>query len=174
MEPRVYYLNLKRYRRYEVGMEQTPFTPAVSNFYALDAAVDEYLAEGPGGRARNYRRRNAWIRDELRSMGFSFFTETGHESHTILTPSVPEGIVFDDLYRAMKQRGFIIYGAKDALAGKFFQVANMGELTDEQITCFLGALRMVIAELRRRRRAVPITEQQPMQRATAGSHPMLR
>ncbi|MDY0003125.1 MAG: alanine--glyoxylate aminotransferase family protein, partial [Polyangia bacterium] len=170
VEPRVYYLNLKRYRRYEVGMEQTPFTPAVSNFYALDAAVDEYLALGPHGREETYRRRNAWIKDELRSMGFSFFTETGHESHAILTPSVPDGIPFDDLYRAMKQRGYIIYGAKDALAGKYFQIANMGELTDEQIHCFLGALRMVLAELRRRRRAPAAIEQgMPRISSAAGS-----
>lgn len=174
VEPRVYYLNLKRYRRYEVGMEQTPFTPAVSNFYALDAAVDEFLALGPGGRVETYRRRNAWIRDELRSMGLSFFTETGHESHTILTPSVPEGIVFDDLYRAMKQRGYIIYGAKDALAGKYFQIANMGELTDEQITCFLGAFRMVLAELRRRRRVTAVTEQPAARQVASASGPQPR
>ncbi len=147
VDPRVYYLNLKRYRRYEVGLEQTPFTPAVSNIYALDAAVDEYLAED---RQEIYRRRNQWIREEMRSMGFSFFTETGRESHTILTPAVPEGIHWEDLYHGMRQRGFIIYGCKEALAGRYFQIANMGELTDEQITCFLGALRMVLADLRRR------------------------
>jgi 2-aminoethylphosphonate-pyruvate transaminase len=149
VDPRVYYLNLKRYRRYEVGLEQTPFTPAVSNFYALDAAVDEYLAED---RHEIYRRRNLRIRQEMRSMGFGFFSETGHESHTILTPAVPEGIPWEDLYHAMRKRGFIIYGCKDALAGRYFQIANMGELTDEQITCFLGALRMVLADLRRKAR----------------------
>lgn len=152
VEPRVYYLDLKRYRRYEVGMEQTPFTPAVSNFYALDAAVDEYLAAGEGSRVETYRRRNSWIREELRSMGFSFYSDTGMESRTILTPAVPEGIRFEDMYSAMKRRGYIIYGCKESLAGKYFQIANMGELTDEQITCFLGALRMVLAELRRKTR----------------------
>ncbi len=157
VDPRVYYLDLKRYRRYEVGLELTPFTPAVSNFYALDAAVDEFLNED---RVGTYRRRNRWIREELRSMGLSFYTETGHESSTILTPKVPDGVRFEDMYTAMKKRGFIIYGCKAALTGKYFQIANMGELTDEQITCFLGALRMVLAELRRAgtRESVPLPE----------------
>jgi 2-aminoethylphosphonate-pyruvate transaminase len=159
VKPRVYYLNLKRYRRYEVGMEQTPFTPAVSNFYALDAACDEYLAAGIGARERNYARLNHWMRAELKAMGFGFYTETGHESHTILTPSVPESIRFSDMYEEMRRRGFIIYGCKDALKDKYFQVANMGELSDAQVTCFLGALRLVMAELRRRVRE---TASQPL------------
>lgn len=149
VDPRVYYLDLKRYRRYEVGKEQTPFTPAVSGFYALDAAVDEYL---DSDRQETYRRRNQWIRQEMKSMGFGFFTQTGHESHTILTPTVPEGIRFPVLYDAMKKRGFIIYGCKPPLEDRFFQVANMGELTDEQIAGFLGTLRLVLAELRRAKR----------------------
>jgi 2-aminoethylphosphonate-pyruvate transaminase len=33
--PRVYYLDLKRYRRYLTDVAQTPFTPAVSSFFAL-------------------------------------------------------------------------------------------------------------------------------------------
>lgn len=152
VKPRVYYLDLKRYRRYEVGLEQTPFTPAVSNFYALDAACDEYLAPGIGARERNYARLNRWMRTELKAMGFGFYSETGHESHTILTPSVPEGIRFSDMYEEMRRRGFIIYGCKNTLKDKFFQVANMGELSDAQVTCFLGALRLVMAELRRRNR----------------------
>jgi len=171
VKPRVYYLNLKRYRHYEVGMEQTPFTPAVSNFYALDAACNEYLAPGIGARERNYARLNNWIRSELRAMGFGFYTETGHESHTILTPSVPEGIRFSDMYEEMRRRGFIIYGCKNTLKDKFFQVANMGELSDAQVTCFLGALRLVMAQLRRRARdkvtvAPMMTEVQP-ERAAA-------
>ncbi len=152
VKPRVYYLDLKRYRRYEVGLEQTPFTPAVSNFYALDAACDEYLAAGIGARERNYARLNRWMRTELKAMGFGFYTETGHESHTILTPSVPEGIRFADMYEGMRRRGYIIYGCKNSLTDKFFQVANMGELSDEQVTCFLGALRLVMTDLRRRAR----------------------
>ncbi|MFH2009552.1 MAG: aminotransferase class V-fold PLP-dependent enzyme [bacterium] len=150
--PRVYYLDLKRYRRYEVGMEQTPFTPAVSNFYALDAAVDEYLALGPGGRQRGYHRLNSWIRGELKTMGFTFFTESGHESRTILCIKVPTGVRFSDMYVEMRRRGYIIYGCKAHLKDKYFQIANMGELSDEQVNCFLGALRLVMAALRRRAR----------------------
>ena len=144
MKPRVYYLDLKRYRRYEVGLEQTPFTPAVSNFYALDAACDEYLAPGIGARERNYARLNRWIRAELKAMGFGFFTETGYESHTILTPSVPEGIRFSDMYEEMRRRGFIICGCKSTLKDKYFQVANMG--------CTLPALSVA----RERIRAFPM------------------
>jgi aspartate aminotransferase-like enzyme len=130
--------------------EQTPFTPAVSNFYALEAAVDELLWAGVDQRIRTYERRNRWIRDELRAMGFEFFSNYGCESRTILCIQVPQGVSYDDLYRGMRRRGYIIYGCKNHLKDRFFQVANMGELTDEQVECFLGVLRMVLADLRRR------------------------
>src|SRR5438094_8530195 len=49
--PRVYYLDLLRYRRYFAELEQTPFTPAVTAFFALETALDE-LAESGGVAAR--------------------------------------------------------------------------------------------------------------------------
>jgi len=44
--PRVYYLDLRRYRRYLTELAQTPFTPAVSSFFALETALDELFEQG--------------------------------------------------------------------------------------------------------------------------------
>ena len=60
LAPRVYYLDLARHRRYLDELRQTPFTPAVSSFFALETALDE-LDEQGGVPARRelYRKRNA-------------------------------------------------------------------------------------------------------------------
>jgi 2-aminoethylphosphonate-pyruvate transaminase len=146
--PRSYYLDLKRYRRSFSDLAQTPFTPAVSAYFALDAACDEYLEEGPGGRQAVYAARNRKLREGLRALGLDFFTETGHEARSILTPRLPDGVGFAELYEELKSAGFIIYDAKPPLKGRYFQVANMGDLSEATIDAFLVAFADALARAR--------------------------
>ena len=144
--PRVYYLDLKRYRRYLTEVAQTPFTPAVSSFFALEKALDELFEQGGvQGRRETYRRRNLLIRRVLTDLGFQSFTNTGRESHTIFTARVPSFVQIDALYSRMKDRGFIIYRCKGALGAHHIQIANMGELPDATIDAFLGAMAEEVA-----------------------------
>jgi 2-aminoethylphosphonate-pyruvate transaminase len=148
VKPRTYYLDLKRYRRYMDELAQTPFTPAVSNYFALDQACSEFLADGHAHRFAMYRQRNQRLRSGLAALGMAAFTRTGRESHSVLTCCVPAGVKFEDLYERLKRRGYIVYACKDVLADRFMQVANMGDLPLERIDAFLAAVREVIAELR--------------------------
>jgi 2-aminoethylphosphonate-pyruvate transaminase len=148
VKPRTYYLDLKRYRKYMDELAQTPFTPAVSNYFALDQACSEFLADGHAQRFAMYRQRNQRLRSGLAALGMASFTHTGRESHSVLTCCVPSGIRFEDLYERLKRRGYIVYACKDVLAERFMQVANMGDLPLERIDAFLAAVREVIAELR--------------------------
>jgi aspartate aminotransferase-like enzyme len=151
-KPRVYYLDLKRYRRYARELSQTPFTPAVSTFFALDAALDELLATPAGSRLHRYRDRSRRIRAAMAGLGFVPMTRSGRESSTISSFAVPPDVRFEDLYRELKARGYIVYDSKEHLAGKVVQIANMGELSDEMIDSFLAALRDVCAAVRKRPR----------------------
>jgi 2-aminoethylphosphonate-pyruvate transaminase len=150
IRPRVYYLDLKRYRKYFTELAQTPFTPAVAIYFALDAACDEYLEDGAARRQEMYERRNRKLREGLRAMGLSFYTETGDESHTIVTPRLPDYASFNELYEDLKSVGFVIYDSKPPLRGKYFQVANMGDLSDEVIDAFLAAFADALARARTR------------------------
>lgn len=148
LKPRSYYLDLRRYRKYVEELAQTPFTPAVSAYFALDAACSEFLADGHARRFSTYRERNQRLRQGLADLGAAPLTRTGRESHSVVTACVPEGVSFDDLYKGLKARGFIVYGCKDVLADKFFQVANMGDLPMSRIEDFLATCAEVVAELR--------------------------
>jgi 2-aminoethylphosphonate-pyruvate transaminase len=147
--PRTYYLDAHRYRRYQRELLQTPFTPAVSTFFALETALDE-LAEQGGVAARReiYRRRNLRIRRVFTDLGFESFTNTGRESLTISTLRLPEGLAFRELYDRLKQRGFVTYGCKGELAARHIQIANMGELPDATVDAFLAAVTAVVDELK--------------------------
>jgi 2-aminoethylphosphonate-pyruvate transaminase len=165
--PRVYYLDLLRYRRVKRDSWQTPFTPAVSALFALETALDE-LAEEGGVPARReiYRKRNLRIRRVFADLGFESFTNTGRESHTICTLRLPDPLEVTALYDQLKERGFVIYRCKGALAARHIQVANMGELPDATIDAFLAAVTEVVAEARRRAEAAAPTA--PNRRALGG------
>lgn len=154
IKPRTYYLDLKRYRRYMEELAQTPFTPAVSTYFALDAACDEFLADGRAQRLAMYKRRNQLMRAGLAALGMAPFTRTGRESHSVVTCCVPQGVRFQDLYDRLKQRGYIVYGCKDVLADRFMQIANMGDLDEEAIERFLSCMGEVIRTIRSEQRTV--------------------
>ena len=155
--PRSYYLNLGRYLRVKRESWQTPFTPAVSAIFALEAALDE-LAEQGGVPARRevYRRRNLRIRRVFADLGFESLTNTGRESLTISTLRLPDSLAVDELYQGVRDRGFIIYKCKAALAARHIQVANMGELPDSTIDGFLAAVTAVVGEARRSGGRAPV------------------
>ena len=148
--PRVYYLDMQRYRRVQRDTLQTPFTPAVSAFFALETALDE-LAEQGGvpGRRDVYRKRNLRIRRVFTDLGFSSLTNTGRESHTISTLRLPDFLSVDTLYDRVRERGFIIYKCKAHLAERHMQIANMGELADATIDSFLTVVTDVVETARR-------------------------
>jgi 2-aminoethylphosphonate-pyruvate transaminase len=150
LAPRVYYLDLCRHRRYLDELSQTPFTPAVSSFFALETALDELNEQG-GVPARRevYRKRSLRIRRVFADLGFESFTNTGRESHTISMLRLPAGLTVDALYDGAKARGFIIYRAKGELAEHYIQIANMGELSDATIDVFLAAIADVVRAARR-------------------------
>jgi 2-aminoethylphosphonate-pyruvate transaminase len=147
--PRVYYLDMLRYRKYFAELEQTPFTPAVSTFLALETALDE-LAEQGGVAARReiYRRRNLLVRRVLTDLGFQSFTNTGRESHGIVTMRLPPFIGVEAFYETMKERGYIVYRCKGELAADHIQIANMGEIPDSTIDTFLAAVADVVGAAR--------------------------
>ncbi len=147
--PRVYYLNLMRHRQYLAELRQTPFTPAVSSFFALETALDELREQGGvPARRDTYRKRNLRIRRMFTDLGFESYSNTGRESHTISMLRLPDGLEVDALYDGMKARGFIIYRAKGELADRYMQISNMGELPDATIDAFLAAVAAVVAEQR--------------------------
>ncbi|MBL9013575.1 MAG: aminotransferase class V-fold PLP-dependent enzyme [Myxococcales bacterium] len=148
LRPKAYYLDLRRYRRYMDELAQTPFTPAVSVYFALDAACSEFLADGHAARFAMYAQRNRQLRSGLAALGMTPFTQSGAESHSIVTCKLPEGIAFDALYEAVKARGIVVYGCKGILADRYMQIANMGDLGEDAIAHFLTVLTEEITRLR--------------------------
>lgn len=169
VNPRSYYLDLRRYRRYMDELAQTPFTPAVSVYFALDAACAEFLADGHAARFAMYQERNRKLREGLAALGMPSFTSTGSESSSIVTCRLPDGVAFEALYDAVKARGIVLYGCKGVLARDYLQIANMGHLADGTIEHLLQVLAEEIARLRSLSASAPVaTSESPRDERRAG------
>jgi len=149
--PRSYYLDLRKYRKYMLTRRQTPFTPAVNTMMSLNAALDELLETGVEERREHYRRLNERLRDGMRSLGLELMVDPERASHSLTLVEVPDWTTYQDIYIGLKERGYIVYESKDQLAGKTFQVANMGALEEIHVDSFLSALGQVLDLLRRER-----------------------
>jgi 2-aminoethylphosphonate-pyruvate transaminase len=145
---RTYYLDLRRYRYYQEELGQTPFTPSVAAFAALDQALTELLDVGVPDRLRRYRELNALMRGGLERLGLEITNNHGTGSQTVTCVRVPDFILFDDLYEDLKAQGFIIYNCKNDLQDRVFQVANMGELSAAVVRDFLEGLAIVLDRYR--------------------------
>jgi 2-aminoethylphosphonate-pyruvate transaminase len=141
-QPRTFSLDLHRYHDQLEANSQTPFTPAVPIFLALDRAVEELLEQGGvAERRRQYQRRRALLAQGLTSLGLPLLRlPAGSEACSILTAGVPATLGFDALYGMLRERGYVIYGTKPPLAPRYFQLSVMGDLTDADVSGFLAAL----------------------------------
>ena len=148
ISPRSFYLDLRRYRNYARDRAQTPFTPAVSSFFALEAACREFLADGHESRIAAYRARNARLRAGLESLGMPSLSATGRESHSLVTCRLPREMTFVDFYHGLRARGYIVYACKGPLENDYFQVANMGDITGIEIDAFLGCAGTILQRAR--------------------------
>jgi 2-aminoethylphosphonate-pyruvate transaminase len=147
------YLDLRRYRRYLTELGQTPFTPSVASFFALDQALTELLEDGLPRRLSSYRELNRILREGLTRLGLEITNGEERASHTVTCVRVPPFIHFDEMYEELKAFGFIIYNGKSELEDRVFQVANMGALTQELVRDFLCRLGAILERHRSSREA---------------------
>jgi len=131
--------------------DNTPFTPGVQAFYALDAALDELLKEGVARRRARYASRARKIRNGLISLGFETFLPLENYSSSLASFKLPADIGYKELHDELKNRGFVVYAAQALVGDRVFRVANMGELSERHTKDFLAAMKSGLTTLRRKR-----------------------
>ncbi len=141
------YLNLAKHYQKAEACNQTPNTPNVNLFWALDVALDNVFNEG-GMEARNarYKECAGILREGLKEMGLKFLIDEELMSSTVTSVFLPEGKDLGAFIDALDAKGYTVYPGK----GKFeamgmFQVANMGEIYADDCREFLEVMKEVLA-----------------------------
>ena len=114
-------------KRYDKDF-QTPTTPAVSLFFALDLELDHIVKEGMQNRYQRHLEMAKFTRDWANKY-FKVFPEAGYESVTLTTVANTRSIVVKDLNGELGKRGMQISNGYGDIKEKTFRIAHMGDLT---------------------------------------------
>lgn len=131
------FLEMKKYIVEKEG--QTPSTPALSLYHALDFQLDRMLAEGMDKRYKRHadmaKRTQEWVKKN-----FALFPEPGYESLTVTVATNTKKANIGDLNKALGQKGMAIANGYGKLKEQTFRIAHMGDLTVKDMDEVLGAI----------------------------------
>jgi 2-aminoethylphosphonate-pyruvate transaminase len=135
------YLNLAKHYEIATTKSQTPNTPNVTLFWALNQALTNIIDEGLSIQINRYKNCAAILRKGFKDLGLKLLLEEKYMSNTVTSVILPKGKDLEDFVIQMEELGYVVYAGK----GKYFdmgmfQVANMGEVYEEDCKEFLEVL----------------------------------
>lgn len=142
---RNYYLSLARHYTFLVNKKQTPNTPGIALFLAMNEAFKIIIEEGVQNRLQYQSLKARTFRNGLKEIGLNLLHPDHVLSNAVSTILLPEHVVFAELREALRERGFIVYGGKGPLADKIFQVSTMGYVDCNDVNELVDAIRESIA-----------------------------
>jgi aspartate aminotransferase-like enzyme len=144
---RSFYLDLPMYKKY-MGDGFTPFTPAVSLFYALNEACDMILEEGLPARFERHRICADAIYNSMEALGLGLMAEPESRSHTVAAIACPSGIDDGKLRELIRTKYGIDLGASlEKWKGKMFRIGIMGNVGSPEIMSTISAVASASADL---------------------------
>ncbi|WP_422344509.1 pyridoxal-phosphate-dependent aminotransferase family protein [Parasphingorhabdus sp.] len=141
------YLNLSTFYHFLKARSQTPNTPAVPLFFALDQALTNILDEGVSRRFAAIRARANQLRDGMRKLNLEFLIDESDMCSVLTTVKVPPSVSVGELRDRLREKAIIIYEGKGCFQDKVFQVGNIGEMSVFDIQFFLQTLKDVLLTL---------------------------
>ncbi len=127
-----FYWDFREARRF-LERDETPYTPAVSLLFGLQASLHLIMDEGlPQVFARHERLRDRVRAGALR-LGLVPFAADAVASRTVTALCVPQGLKAGDIVSAMRERGVVIAAGQDAYTEKIVRIGHMGLVSEEDM-----------------------------------------
>ena len=145
-----YYADLKAHlKSARKSPAQTPYTPAVPLFYALQEALHMAVEEGFAARRARTAKQAEAVRSAARALDIELFAQVNEQSHysnTVTAMKMPEGVTDDKLRGGMKKQGVVISGGQEQLKGKIFRIGTIGVCSTPDIMRTIQTLELVLAK----------------------------
>ncbi len=142
-----FYFDLSEYRSY-FAKGQPPWTPAISQMFALDLALEEMMTQGLDNIYQQHAEIGKFTRDGLRTLGLTILPEESIASNSVTAVCVPDGIDVKNLLMQLDENhGVILAAGQDSLAEKIFRIGHMGRTTKGEIENVLNSLTSVLTNL---------------------------
>ena len=144
--PRVRYFDLARQLDF-LARGETPFTPAIPLYWALDEALEMLAEEGLERRVERHARHAATLYSVLDALGLKGFADPAVRSKTVIAGLYPEGIDEKRFRKRMNEEHDIIIGAGfGALKSRMFRIGNMGEVGSSHVNRTAAAMALTLSK----------------------------
>jgi len=134
----------------QIRKHQTPYTPAVSLLYALEAQLNAIAAAG-GIEARWARhdamraRVERWADERGEALGFTFLPVAGRRSWTVSCLRLTrEGVLGSAVAKSVAKRGWTIAPGYGKLKDTTFRIGHMGDHTVAELEALLDVMEEVL------------------------------
>ena len=142
-----YYFDYKKAKSY-LDKGQTPWTPAVSVYYAMDVALGKLEAEGLANIHARHARIGRLTRDGVQALGLRLLADERVASNTVTAVRVPEAVDQPALSKMLRtEYDTVIAGGQGALTGKIIRIGHLGLVSEADIRACLDALRLALPRL---------------------------
>jgi 2-aminoethylphosphonate-pyruvate transaminase len=139
------YLNLQKHIEMADHWNQTPNTPAVNMFVALDAVLQEVIEEGLEARIRMYQQCARIIRDGVKELQLRTLIPEKYSGNTVTSVFLPPELHLEEFIDELDRRGYVVYpGKRHLYQENMFQIANMGDIHPKDCDEFLHVMKDVI------------------------------
>jgi aspartate aminotransferase-like enzyme len=144
-----FYTSLAPWRDVDLDTDEAvllPYTPSVSNLYALDASMDRLLEDGVEDVHDRHERVAGYCRKRGRELGLDPYPESGdHCSPTVTAFEIP-GRAEEIQRRLANDHGIVVATSLGDLSEDLLRIGHMGYNADRgRVKRTMGALEAVLA-----------------------------
>lgn len=143
-----FYFDLAMARKSAVNGE-TPWTPGMSTFYAMQDALRMLMVEGLDNILARHHRIAEFTRNGLKAIGMDLFpADLSRASDTVTAFLTPGGVPARTVQSRLRDEFEIeIAEGRGELASRMLRIGHLGWVTEADITPVLSALETVVADL---------------------------
>jgi aspartate aminotransferase-like enzyme len=142
-----FYFDLSAARKSAVNGE-TPWTPGMSTFYALQEALRMLMQEGLENILARHHRIAEYTREGLKAIGMDLFpADPARASDTVTAFLTPGGVPARTVQSRLRDDYDIeIAEGRGELASRMLRIGHLGWVHEDDIKPVLDALRVVVAD----------------------------
>ncbi|MCS7201972.1 MAG: alanine--glyoxylate aminotransferase family protein [Dictyoglomus sp.] len=127
----------------------TPFTPAISQIFALRRALENILSKGLENNFKKHVILGNAVRNGIKSIEFfKLLAEEKYASNTVTPVITPSEINPDELRRKLRQEfGVVLAGGQGELEGKIFRIGHVGHIEPSDILVTLSSIEIMLERM---------------------------
>ncbi len=145
--PRSYYFDLQLCKKHWDETKETPYTPAVTLFFALDEALQMIREEGLEARFKRHATCANAMYAAAEAMGLELYAKKEVRSTTVLAIKYPPGLDDKNLRGTLnKKYRVVLAGGMGKTKGQLFRIGVMGSVSEFEILATTAALESALLE----------------------------